>query len=101
MAGVAPVLDRSAEIHEGALLHTTRNICDERVVLALAGVEAFVQVLPGRPGHPVGAAEAVSGDAEIVDEACDADCAATVSFLPDGEAHRHRIARRRPALRAG
>ena len=36
----------------------------------------------------------MSGDAEaeIVDETCDADGAAAILFLPDGEAEWHRVA---------
>ena len=84
MSGVAPVPQRSAEVHERAFLDTICSLCDERVLLTLAGVERLVQVLPGGPGQAIRAAEAVSGDAEIVDETCDADGAATILFLPAG-----------------
>ena len=59
MAGITPVLHRSAEVHEGAFLHATRDLCDEGVVFLLGCIEGFVEVLPGRPGHSVRAAEAM------------------------------------------
>ena len=101
MVGVAPVPERGAEVHERALLDTAGYLTDERIVLALGGVEGFVEVLPGGPGHPVGAAESVSSDAEVVDEARYADGTAAVSLLPDRETDGHRVTRRHPAFGTG
>ena len=101
MAGITPVLHGSTEVHEGSFLHTGCDLCDERVVLSLTGVERLVDVLPGRPRHPVHAAEPVCRHAEIVDEARDADGPAAILFLPDSKADWHCVSGRHPAIRTG
>ena len=67
MIGIAPVPKHSTEVHERAFLHTSRDFQDERVVLALAAVECFENVLPGRPWDAVRKAEAAGRHAEVVD----------------------------------
>ena len=101
MTGFTPVLHGSTEVHEGSFLHTTRDLCDERIVFSLGYVERLVDVLPGRPGHPVRAEEAMGCQAEVVDETRDPDSAAAIPFLSGGEAHRHGVSGRHPALRTG
>ena len=49
MASVAPIFDGGAKVHEGALGDPTGHGGGEGVVLTLARVEGFVEVLPGRP----------------------------------------------------
>ena len=81
MVSVAPVLDGGAKVHEGAFGDSAGYFGYEGVILAFVGVEIFVEVLPRRPGQTVGAAEAVSGDAEVVDEPGDADGSVAVALL--------------------
>ena len=81
MARVAPVSQGGPEVHEGSILHAAGDFAGERVVLALGRVECLVEILPGRPGHTVCAAEAVRNDAESVEESGYADGAAAVSLL--------------------
>ena len=49
MVSVAPVCDGGAEVHEGALGDVFGDFGGEGVVLALTGVEGFVEILPGWP----------------------------------------------------
>ena len=101
MAGITPILHRSAKVHECSFLYATGDLCDEWVVLTLGCIESFVEVLPRRPGHPVRAAEPVRCNAEVVDEARDADGAAAILFLSGGETHRHGVTSRHPTLWTG
>ena len=68
VGGVAPVVDGGAEVVYGTFGDSVGDLGHEGELFVLAGVELFVEVLPGWPGQPVGAAEAMSGDAEVVDE---------------------------------
>ena len=86
--GISPVGDGGAEVADGAFRYAVRDFCDEGELFLLTGVEFFVEVLPRWPGQSVGAAEAVGGDAEVVDETSDADGAAAVGLLLDGESQR-------------
>ena len=63
----------------------------------LDGVEPFVEILLGGPFEAVVAAEAVGGDAEVIDEAADADGAAAVEFLLYGEPDGHDVSGGKPA----
>ena len=81
MVSVAPVLDGGAKVHEGAFGDSAGYCGYEGVILAFAGVEGFVKVLPRGPGQTVGAAEAVSGDAEVVDESGDSEGTVAVALL--------------------
>ena len=81
MISVAPILDGGAEVHEGAFGDSAGYYGYEEVILAFAGVEGFVKVLPRRPWQTVGSAEAVSGDAEVVDEPGDSDGTVAVALL--------------------
>ena len=85
MVSVAPVLDGGAKVHESAFGDAVGDCGDEGVILAFAGIEGFVEVLPRGPGQAVGAAEAVCGDAEVVDEPVDANGSPAVALLLDGE----------------
>ena len=49
MVSVAPVSDGGAEVHEGALGDVFGDFGGEGVVLALTGVEGFIEILPGWP----------------------------------------------------
>ena len=51
MVSVAPVFDGCAEVHEGAFGDAAGHGGGEWVILVLAGVESFVEILPGRPGR--------------------------------------------------
>ena len=85
MVSVAPVFDGCAEVHEGAFGDAAGHGGGEWVILVLAGVENFVEILPGRPGHSVSAAEPVGGDAEVVDKSVDANGSPAVALLIDRE----------------
>ena len=72
-------------VHEGAFGDAAGHGGGEWVILVLAGVENFVEILPGRPGHSVSAAEPVGGDAEVVDKSVDANGSPAVALLTDRE----------------
>ena len=67
----------------------------------LAGVERFIEVLPRRPGHLVGAAEPMSRHAEVVDEPVDSYGPTAVLFLSNGQSDGHGVASWDPTLWAG
>ena len=78
---VSPVGQGFAEVHEGTFGDAGCDFGRERVVLALAGIELLVDVLPGGPWEAVIAAEAVGGDGEVVAEPVYSDGAAAVLLL--------------------
>ena len=63
MLRVTPVFDGGSEVHKNAFGDSAGHVSYEGVISTFAGIVGFVEVLPGRPGHPVGTAEAVGGDA--------------------------------------
>ena len=89
---IEPVAEGVSKIHEGAFGDAAGDFGYEGEVLLLASIEGLVEVLPGGPRHVIGAAEAVGGDAEVVDEPVYADGAAAVPVLVDGEGDWNRVA---------
>ena len=69
MFWVSPVFQGEAKVSYRALGDPVANLGEEGEGVFFDGVDFLVQVLPGGPAEPVGAAEAVGCDAEVIDEA--------------------------------